>query len=116
MEGKDQFIIDSYNEKIKKLGKEIEEASSFPKFDEWWKTTQDELRQLRERHQQVKQAVEQGGHIQKADALRTLIDRIVCHWEQEATNDRRYKNGIRTVCRAVTVHATETANNRPFSE
>ena len=106
MMDKDQFIIDSYHEKIAELGREIEEASSLPKFDEWWKITQDELEQLRQRHQQVQQAVEQDEYVQKSKALHSLIDRIVCHWDQEPTTDRRYKSGVRTFCRAVTVYGT----------
>ena len=42
----------------------------------------------------------------KANAIRSLIDRIVCHWGEEPTTDRRHKDGIRTFCQAVTIHST----------
>src|SRR5262249_26308051 len=57
MQNKDQFIIDTYNERISQLSKEIEAATSAPNFMEWWEQVQDEIELLRRQQDQVKQAV-----------------------------------------------------------
>jgi hypothetical protein len=49
---------------------------------------------------------QQGNHIQKAEAIRRLIDRIDCHWAEVLTTDKRYKSGFKTVCHSVTIHST----------
>lgn len=59
--------------------------------------------------EQVKPAVETGGYIQKAEAIRSLIECIVCHWATVPTTDKRYKTGVKTGCRAVTIRSKETA-------
>lgn len=106
MKGKSQFIIDKYNERIEELTSEIDDATSTPDFNSWWEATQQELETLRESQQRVREAIEQGELIDKATAIRSLVDRIVCHWGEEPTTDRRHKNGIRTFCQAVTIHST----------
>jgi hypothetical protein len=108
MKDKDQFIIDTYNERISQVSKEIEAATSAPNFMEWSEPVQDEIELLRQQDQ-VKQAVEQGSHIQKAEASRSLIDSIVCHWATVPTTDKRYKTGEKTYCRAVTITSKATA-------
>jgi hypothetical protein len=75
----------------------------------WWEQVQDEIELLRRQQDQVKQAVEQGGYIQKAEAIRSLIDSIVCHWATVPTTDKRYKTGEKTCCRAVTTTSKATA-------
>lgn len=109
MKDKDQFIIDTYTERISQLSKEIEAATSAPNFMEWWQQVQEEIGLLRRRQEQVKQAVEQGSYIQKAEAIRSLIDSIVCHWTDVPTTDKRYKSGFKTICRAVTIKSKATA-------
>jgi hypothetical protein len=76
---------------------------------DWWNEVQKELELLREKQAQVSHAVEQGSYIQKAEAIRRLIDRIDCHWAEVPTTDGRYKTGFRTVCRSVTIQATAAA-------
>jgi hypothetical protein len=109
MKDKHQFIIDTYNERISRLSEEIEAATSAPNFMEWWEQVQDEIELLRRQQDHVKQAVEQGSYIQKADAIRSLIDNIVCHWATVPTTDKRYKTGEKTYCRAVTITSKATA-------
>jgi hypothetical protein len=70
---------------------------------------QDEIELLRRQRDRVKQAVEQGSYTQKAEAIRSLIDRIVCHWATVPTTDKRYKTGENTYCRAVTITSKATA-------
>lgn len=106
MKGKNSIIIETYNERIEELSQEIAAATSPPDFQEWWDTTRQELEILRESQQRVREAIEQGAWIERANAIRSLVDRIVCHWGEESTTDRRYKDGVRTFCRAVTVHST----------
>lgn len=111
MKNKDQFIIDTYNEQISRLSREIEAATAAPDFMAWWQQVQSELDLLRQQQATVKKAVEKGSYVQKADAIRNLIDRIVCHWESVPTTDGRYKNGVKTVCRAVTVESKASAKD-----
>lgn len=111
MKGKSQFIIDKYNERIEDLTRQIEDATSPPDFNAWWEQTCNELETLRESQQRVREAIEQGEWIDKANAIRSLVDRIVCHWGEEPTTDRRHKNGIRTFCQAVTIHSTATVKD-----
>ena len=59
----------------------------------------------------MKHAVEKGTYVQKAEAIRNLIDRIVCHWESVPTTDGRYKNGLKTICRAITVESSPSAKD-----
>jgi hypothetical protein len=108
MKDKDQFIIDTYNERISRVSKEIEAATSAPNIMEWSEPVQDEIELLRQQDQ-VKQAVEQGSYTQKAEAIRSLIDRVVCHWATVPTTDKRYKTGDKTYCRAVTITGKATA-------
>ena len=103
---KSRFLIDTYNDRIEQLSREIEEATSPPDFKAWWAAVQDEMTLLREKQEQVKQAVAQGQWIEKTKALRNLVDRIVCHWQTVPTSDRRHKSGFRTFCKAVTVHSS----------
>jgi DNA invertase Pin-like site-specific DNA recombinase len=109
MKNKDQFIIDSYDARIRQLSKEIAAATSAPDFMGWWQQVQDEIDLLRRQQEQVKQAVETGSYIQKAEAIRSLIECIICHWATVPTTDKRYKTGVKTVCRAVTIKSKETA-------
>lgn len=111
MKNKDQFIIDTYNEQISRLSREIEAATAAPDFMAWWQQVQSELDLLRQQQATVKKAVEKGSYVQKADAIRNLIDRIVCHWESVPTTDGRYKSGVKTVCRAVTVESKASAKD-----
>ena len=111
MLNKDRFIIDSYHERISQLSSEIEAATAAPDFMAWWQQVQSELDLLRQQQATVKQAVEKGSYVQKADAIRNLIDRIVCHWESVPTTDGRYKNGVKTVCRAVTIESKVSAKD-----
>jgi hypothetical protein len=103
------FIIDSYNGRIAQLSREIEAATSVPDFMGWWQRVQEEIDLLRRKREKVKEAIDQGGYIQKAEAIRGLIDRIVCHWATVPTPDKRYKTGFRTYCRAVTIKAKAAA-------
>ena len=73
MKNKDEFIIDSYNEQISKLSREIESATAAPDFMAWWKQVQDEIDLLRQQQAQVKNAIEKGSYVQKADAIRRII-------------------------------------------
>jgi len=111
MKNKDRFIIDTYNERISQLSGEIETATAAPDFMAWWQQVQSELDLLRQQQAQVKQAVEKGSYVQKADAIRNLIDRIVCHWESVPTTDGRFKDGLKTICRAVTVESKASAKD-----
>ena len=106
MKDKSPVIVETYNERIELLSQEIAAATSPPDFQEWWDTTRQELEVLRESQQRVREAIEQGELIDKATAIRSLVDRIVCHWGEAPTTDRRHKNGIRTFCQAVTIHST----------
>jgi DNA invertase Pin-like site-specific DNA recombinase len=111
MKNKDEFIIDSYNEQISKLSREIESATAAPDFMAWWKQVQDEIDLLRQQQAQVKNAIEKGSYVQKADAIRRMIDRIVCHWESVPSTDGRHKNGVKTICRSVTVESRAMAKD-----
>jgi hypothetical protein len=109
MKDKDQFIIDSYSDRIGQLSKEIAAATDAPKFMEWWNEVYAEVELLRQKQATVKKAIEQGGYIQKAEAIRSLIDRIECHFTDEPTTDGRYKSGFKSVCRSVTIHSKASA-------
>lgn len=111
MKGKDQFIIDTYNDRIAQLSREIEAATSAPDFMAWWSEVHAEVNLLREKQAQVKESIEKGSYIQKAEAVRSLIDRITCHWETMPTTDGRYKSGEKTICRAVTIESNATAKD-----
>ena len=82
-----------------------------PDFMAWWQQVQDELDLSRQQQVQVKNAVKKGSDVQKADAIRKMIDRIVCHWESVPTTDGLYKNGVKTVCRAVTIESRASSKN-----
>ncbi|MFN0195353.1 MAG: hypothetical protein ACKVT0_01300, partial [Planctomycetaceae bacterium] len=112
MKDKNKFIIDTYNQRIEQLSQEIESASSAPNYMDWWNEVLGELDLLRQKQAQVSNAVEQGGYIQKAEAIRRLIDRIDCNWAEVLTTDKRYKSGFRTVCKSVTIHATAAAMDK----
>lgn len=112
MKGKDKFIIDTYNERIEQLSQEIEAATSTPDYMCWWQEVQDELELLQQRQAQVGDAIQQGSYIQKAEAIRRLIDRIECHWVEVLTTDKRYKSGFKTVCQSVTIHSTASVVNK----
>lgn len=111
MKGKDEFIIDTYNDRIGQLSREIEAATSAPDFMEWWSEVHAEVNLVREKQAQVKESIEKGSYIQKAEAIRSLIDRITCHWETIPTTDGRYKSGQKTICRAVTIESNATAKD-----
>jgi hypothetical protein len=110
MKGKDQFIIDTYNDRIAQLSREIEAATSAPDFMEWWSEVQAEVKLLREKQAKVRDSIEKGSYIQKAEAIRSLIDRITCHWETVPTTDGRYKSGKKTIC-GVTIESNATAKD-----
>jgi hypothetical protein len=109
MKGKAQFIIDRYNERIEQLSREIEAATAAPDYLDWWNEVLAELELLRQKQATVSQAIDQGSYVQKAEAIRRLIDRIDCHWAEVLTTDKRYKDGFKTVCRSVTIHSTASA-------
>jgi len=93
------------------LSKEIAAATDAPKFMEWWTEVYAEVELLREKQATVKQAIEQGGYVQKAEGIRRLVDRIECHFTEETTTDKRYKGGVKAVCQSVTIHSKESARN-----
>jgi hypothetical protein len=105
------FIVDSYNERIGQLSREIAAATSPPDFMGWWTQVQEEINLLQQRRALVQQAVDQGSYVQKAKAIRNLIDRITCHWATVPTTDKRHKGGMKTICRAVTIESKETAKD-----
>ncbi len=112
MKNKDRFIIDSYNDRITQLSREIAAATSAPDFLAWWQEVQAEVELLRQKQEQVKQAIDKGTYIEKAQAIRGLIDRIVCQWATVPTTDKRHKSGSKTICQSVTVHSTEAAKDK----
>jgi DNA invertase Pin-like site-specific DNA recombinase len=112
LKDKDQFIIDTYNDRISQLTREIEAATSAPDFMAWWQEVYAEVELLRQKQAQVQQAIDQGSYVQKAQAVRNLIDRIVCHWTTVPTQDGRYKSGFKTVCRAVTIESKAAAKDK----
>ena len=69
--------------------------------------------------------MERGDCVQEAEAIQSLIDRIVCLWARVPTEDKRFKDGYRTVCdqvdvyaadgEIVTIEGTPKPNNRPFN-
>ncbi len=109
MKGKDQYIIDAYADRIQHLSQEIEGATSTPDYLGWWQEVQEELELLRQHQAHVGNAIQQGSYIEKAEAIRHLIDRIDCHWSEVLTTDKRYKSGFKTVCDSVTIHSTAAA-------
>ncbi len=109
MKNKDQYIIDSYNERIGQLSQEIEAATAMPDYLSWWQEVQDELELLRRRQAQVGKAIEQGSFVQKTEAIRRLIERIDCHWTEVLTTDKRFPSGFKSVCDKVTIHSTAAA-------
>ena len=56
-------------------------------------------------------AGQNGTYKQKAEAIRKMIDRVVCHWESVPTTDGRYKNGRKTICQAVTIKSKVSAKD-----
>jgi hypothetical protein len=64
---------------------------------------------LKEQQHRVRQAIERGSWTQKAQAIRSLIDKIVVHWATEATTDKRFKSGVRTDAHHVEVFSTAAA-------
>jgi DNA invertase Pin-like site-specific DNA recombinase len=117
MTDKDEFIIDTYNERIGQLSKEITSATDAPKYMEWWNEVYAEVELLRQQQATVKQAIEQGGYIKKAEAIRSLIDRIECNFVDVPTTDGRYKSGVKAVCQSVTIHsrvAAKAAGGQPI--
>jgi hypothetical protein len=52
---------------------------------------------LRERQEKVGEAVETGEWVEKANAIRTMIDRIVCHWDREPTTDKAIQVGVQNL-------------------
>jgi hypothetical protein len=64
---------------------------------------------LRQQQATVKRAIEKGGYIQKAEAIRSLIDRIECNFVDVPTTDGRYKSGFKAVCGSVTIHSKAAA-------
>jgi DNA invertase Pin-like site-specific DNA recombinase len=109
MKNKTPYIIDAYNEQIERLSREIEQATSLPDFLAWWQEVQAEVELLRQKQGQVQQSLKEGTWVQKALAIRNLIDRIVCHWEKVPTKDGRHKSGFKTVCSRVDVYPAPVA-------
>ena len=103
LKNKEQVIIDTYNERIAMLGKEIAEATSAPDYMEWWQQVWQEIQLLREQQNKVEQAIQQGSYLRKGEAIRSMIESIECHWATIPTTDGRYKSGKKTYCRAVTI-------------
>ncbi len=107
MKGKDQYIIDKYDKKIKELSRQITEATNYTDYKQWWEQVQDELATIRKKQEQVKKAIATGEPLRKAQSVRQLIDRIVVEWATEPSKDRRHKGGVRTYCKGVRVIGTD---------
>jgi DNA invertase Pin-like site-specific DNA recombinase len=97
------FLLKTYNEQIEQLTQQIEAATSAPDFRAWWTEVWAEVELLKEKQEAVKQAIEAGTWVQKAEAIRKLIQRIDCHWESVPTTDKRFKGGEKAICRRVVV-------------
>jgi hypothetical protein len=110
---KNQYITDSYNDRIQQLSNEIEAATSAPDFMNWWQQVKEEIDLLRRQQEKIKQAIAQGGRIKKAEAIRNLIERIDCKFISEPTTDGRCKGGFRAVCISVTIQS-KTTNGQPI--
>lgn len=105
---KNQYITDSYNDRILQLSTEIEAATSAPDFLGWWQQVKEEIDLLRRQQEKIKQAIDLGGRIKKAEAIRNLIDRIDCKFINQPTTDGRFKSGFRSVCCSVTIYSKTT--------
>ena len=100
---KNQFIADAYTKQIDDISRQIQTLTAPPDFKAWWATVQEELELLRQQQEQVRRSLATGDYIQKAKAIRSIIDRIVIHWGQEPTTDKRHKSGYRTFVRGVEI-------------
>ena len=110
---KNQYITDSYNDRILQLSTQIEAVTSAPDFLGWWQQVKEEIDLLRRQQEKIKQAIAQGGRIKKAETIRNLIERIDCKFINEPTTDGRCKGGFRAVCISVTIHS-KTTNGQPI--
>jgi DNA invertase Pin-like site-specific DNA recombinase len=103
MKGKTPYIIDAYNKQIAEYSRQIDEATDPFDYKRWFEQVQDELAVIRQKQEQVKQAIVKGEPLRKAQAVRQLIDYIIVEWGTEPSKDRRHKNGIRTYVKGVRV-------------
>ena len=103
MKGKTPYIIDAYNRQIAEYSRQISEATNPTDYKRWFEQVQDELATIRQKQEQVKEAIAKGEPLRKAQAVRQLIDYIIVEWATEPSKDRRHKNGIRTYVKGVQV-------------
>ena len=103
MKGKTPYIIDAYNRQIAEYSRQISEATNPTDYERWFEQVQDELATIRQKQEQVKEAIAKGEPLRKAQAVRQLIDYIIVEWATEPSSDRRHKNGIRTYVKGVRV-------------
>jgi len=101
------FLYERYMQRIDELSADIEAASSSVDYRAWLEEVQNEVELLRQKQEQVQATMERGDYVQKAEAIRNLIDRIVCHWARVPTDDKRFNDGYRTVCDQVDVYAAD---------
>lgn len=101
------FLYDRYMQRIDELSADIEAASSSVDYRAWLEEVQNEVELLRQKQEQVQATMERGDYVQKAEAIRNLIERIVCHWARVPTDDKRFKDGYRTICDQVDVYAVD---------
>ncbi len=111
---KDDFIREAVEDRITQLSKQIEEAASPTDYKQWWAEVQEEIEIIRQKQEQVKQALAKSEPLGKAEAIRQLIDRIVVEWATEPSTDRRCKGGVRTYCKGVRVIGMD-GNETPIS-
>ena len=103
MKGKTEYIIDAYDKKIAEYSRQISEATNPTGYKRWWEQVQEELATIRQKQEQIKQAIVKGEPLRKAQAIRQLIDYIKVEWATEPSQDRRHKNGVRTYVQGVRV-------------
>ena len=111
---KDHFIREAVEDRIAQLSKQIQEAASPTDYKQWWAEVQEEIEIIRQKQEQVKQALAKSEPLGKAEAIRQLIDRIVVEWATEPSTDRRCKGGVRTYCKGVRVIGMD-GNETPIS-
>jgi hypothetical protein len=104
---KDAYTIESVEERIAQLSKQIQKVANPPDYKQWWAEVQEEIAIIRHQQEQVKQALAKNEPLRKSKALRQLIGRIVIEWGTEPTKDRRHKGGVRTFCKSVRVIGTD---------
>jgi DNA invertase Pin-like site-specific DNA recombinase len=104
---KDAYTIEAMEERIAQLSKQIQEVANPPDYKRWWEEVQEEIATIRQQQEQVRVSIAKGEPLQKAQAIRQLIDHIVVEWATEPSKDRRHKGGVRTYCKGVRVIGTD---------